>query len=118
MEVVLERLPATGELALAGLAMGTALGVSMGMTAALRRGTLVELAAMTVALLGQATPVFWLGIVLIMVFAVELQWLPAGGAEGLTSLVLPAFPLAVRSEARRVGKGCVSTCRFRWSPFP
>src|SRR3546814_7402580 len=67
----------------------------MGMTAALRRGTLVELAAMTVALLGQATPVFWLGIVLIMVFAVELQWLPAGGAEGLTSLVLPAFTLAV-----------------------
>src|SRR3546814_13852335 len=100
MEVVLERLPATVELALAGLAMGTALGVSMGMTAALRRGTLVELDAMTVALLGQATPYSWLGIVLIKVFAVALQWLPAGGAAWLTTPVLTACTLATCIPSR------------------
>jgi peptide/nickel transport system permease protein len=95
LDVVLERFPATVRLALTALVLGTLLGLGAGMIAALKRGTLVEAAAMTVALLGQATPVFWLGIVLILVFAVYLQWLPAGGSETLAHLVLPAFTLAV-----------------------
>jgi peptide/nickel transport system permease protein len=95
MEVVLERFPATAKLALSALALGSALGLGAGMIAALKRGTMVEVAAMVVALLGQATPVFWLGIVLILVFAVQLQWLPAGGSETIGHLVLPAITLAV-----------------------
>jgi peptide/nickel transport system permease protein len=67
--------------------------------AALKRGTVLEFCSMSLALLGQATPVFWLGIILIMVFSVELRWLPAGGREGLANLVLPAVTLAMFSSA-------------------
>lgn len=95
LDVVLERFPATVKLALSALFLGTALGVGAGMVAALKRGTMIEFAAMVVALLGQATPVFWLGIVLILVFAVQLQWLPAAGSETFAHLVLPAITLAV-----------------------
>ena len=94
-DVVLERFPATAKLALSALVLGTALGLGAGMIAALKRGTMIEVAAMVVALLGQATPVFWLGIVLVLVFAVNLQWLPAAGSETFAHLVLPAITLAV-----------------------
>lgn len=99
MEVVLERLPATFELAGAALLLGTIVGVITGLVAALSRGTLLELIAMGVALLGQATPIFWLGIVLILIFAVELQWLPAGGRGGFEHLILPAITLATFTTA-------------------
>ena len=94
MGVVLERLPATFQLAGLGLVMGIVLGVVAGFVAALKRGTFMEFFAMTLALLGQATPVFWLGIILILVFAVHLQWLPAGGRGGFANLILPAITLA------------------------
>jgi peptide/nickel transport system permease protein len=99
LTVVLERLPATLELTVAALVLGTALGALTGMTAALKRGTVLEFCSMSLALLGQATPVFWLGIILIMVFSVELHWLPAGGRDGLANLVLPAVTLAMFSSA-------------------
>jgi peptide/nickel transport system permease protein len=99
LAVVLERLPATLELTAAALVLGTILGALAGMMAALKRGTVLEFFSMSLALLGQATPVFWLGIILIMVFAVELRWLPAGGREGLANLVLPAVTLAMFSSA-------------------
>jgi peptide/nickel transport system permease protein len=99
LEVVLERLPATLELTAAALILGTAFGALTGMTAALKRGTVLEFWSMSLALLGQATPVFWLGIILIMVFSVELHWLPAGGRDGLANLVLPAVTLAMFSSA-------------------
>lgn len=99
MEVVLERLPATFELAGSALLLGTIVGVITGLVAALSRGTLLELIAMGVALLGQATPIFWLGIVLILIFAVELQWLPAGGRGGFEHLILPAITLATFTTA-------------------
>ena len=95
LDVVLERFPATIRLALSALVLGTALGLGTGMIAALKRGTMIEVAAMILALLGQATPVFWLGIVLILVFAVHLQWLPAAGSETFAHLVLPATTLAL-----------------------
>ena len=99
MEVVLERLPATFELAGAALLLGTIVGVITGLVAALSRGTLLELIAMGIALLGQATPIFWLGIVLILIFAVELQWLPAGGRGDFEHLILPAITLATFTTA-------------------
>lgn len=95
MEVVLERFPATLQLALTALVMGAVIGLVTGFVAALKRGTILELVAMTLALLGQATPIFWLGVVLILVFAVQLGWLPAGGYGTLAHLVLPAITLAL-----------------------
>lgn len=95
VDVVLERMPATIQLAAAAIVLGVAIGAGAGAVAALKRGTLAELAVMTVALLGQATPVFWLGIMLILAFAVDLHWLPTGGYGSVRNLVLPAITLAV-----------------------
>ena len=99
MDVVLERFPATIQLSLVALVMGMVIGVIAGFVAALKRGTLLELVAMTTALLGQATPIFWLGIILILVFAVQLGWLPAGGRGTFAHLVLPAITLATFTSA-------------------
>jgi peptide/nickel transport system permease protein len=97
--VVLERLPATAMLAACALGMGVVLGSLTGAIAAYKRGTFVELLVMVVALLGQATPVFWLGIMLILVFAVDLGWLPTGGYGRPENLVLPALTLATFTSA-------------------
>lgn len=99
MEVVLERLPATIELASFALIMATLIGLAAGFMAAFKRGTIIELVAMGMALLGQSMPIFWLGIMLIMVFAVNLGWLPAGGRGAIAHLVLPAITLATFSSA-------------------
>jgi len=95
MTVVLERLPATATLALTAIVFGVLIGAVAGAIAALNRGKAVELVVMGLALLGQATPVFWLGIMLILLFAVDLGWLPTGGYGTPAHLVLPAFTLAV-----------------------
>lgn len=95
LEVVLERLPATIELTLVALLLGAVLGLGAGMIAALKRGTLLEFFTMAFALLGQATPIFWLGIVLVLVFSVQLNWLPAGGRRTFANLILPSITLAL-----------------------
>lgn len=95
MEVVLERLPATATLAFTAIALGLVIGAVAGSIAALRRGSAIELLVMGVALLGQATPVFWLGIMLILFFSVNLGWLPTGGYGTIWHLILPAITLAV-----------------------
>jgi peptide/nickel transport system permease protein len=95
MDLVLERLPATAVLAGLSISLGVALGAVAGFVAAVARGTLAEFIAMTVALLGQATPGFWLGILLILYFGVNLGWLPTGGWSGPSSLVLPVATLAI-----------------------
>lgn len=95
MQVVLERLPATALLAFSAIFIGVAIGVVAGSVAAVRRGSVLELFVMAIALLGQATPVFWLGIMLILFFAVDLGWLPSGGYGTIWHLILPALTLAV-----------------------
>ncbi len=85
------RYPATLELAAASVVVATVLGVALGIAAAVRSNTVVDLAAMLTALLGLSMPIFWLGLLLILVFAVGLHWLPAGGAGGLDHLILPAL---------------------------
>jgi peptide/nickel transport system permease protein len=110
--VVLERMPKTIELAAAALLIGTLIGAAAGGIAALKRGTSVELAVMAFALIGQATPVFWLGIMLILLFAVDLGWLPIGGADGPRNLLLPAATLGVfvaASIARLFRSGLLDT---------
>lgn len=95
MEVVLERMPATISLAFWSLVFGIILGAVAGLVAALKRGTFAELAVLTFALVGQATPAFWFGIMLILFFSVQLGWLPTGGTGDWQHFVLPTFALAI-----------------------
>lgn len=104
--LVLDRLPATIELAVAGVAVSVALAVPLGVLSAVHRGSALDQAARLFALLGQAMPAFWVGLLLILLFAVELQWLPAFGRGGLSHLVLPAvalgwYPVAAQTRIVR-----------------
>ncbi|HYB71195.1 MAG TPA: ABC transporter permease [Candidatus Bathyarchaeia archaeon] len=94
LRVVTERIAATAELALAALVLTVAVGVSLGILAAVRRGTRYDYASTVLAVLGQSLPNFWLGIMLILLFGVALRWLPTSGFEGWRHVVLPAVTLA------------------------
>ncbi|WP_137176469.1 ABC transporter permease [Roseomonas sp. AR75] len=114
LDVVLERMPATMALAFSALGIGIVLGALAGSLAALYRGTVVEGVVMVLALLGQATPVFWLGLLLILLFAVELGLLPTGGYDGPASLILPALTLGTfttASIARLLRSGMLDVLR-------
>lgn len=93
------RLPATLELSVTALALAIVLGVPAGVLAAIKRGTAIDGAARLFALLGQAVPNFWLGIMLVLLFSVKLGLLPTGGTGGVSHLVLPAFTLGAVSAA-------------------
>jgi peptide/nickel transport system permease protein len=94
-DVIAERLPATIRLALAATIISIVLGLATGALAALRPGAGLDHLLMTGAVLGISTPVFWLGMMLSLVFAVTLDWLPVSGyGDGdLAHLILPAFTL-------------------------
>ncbi|PBP66958.1 peptide ABC transporter [Pseudomonas syringae] len=95
------KLPVTIELAVLALLIALLIGIPTGIISAVRKGTAVDYGANVVALSGISIPHFWLGILLIMVFAVKLQWLPASGfvpmgedfGQNLKTLILPAFVL-------------------------
>ncbi len=93
MSLVGQRLPATLELAGIALAISLAIALPIGVIAAVMKDTAVDSAAKTIALLGQSLPAFWLGIVLMWIFAVKLGWLPPSGNEGFQSIILPAITL-------------------------
>jgi ABC-type dipeptide/oligopeptide/nickel transport system permease component len=100
MALVVERLPATFQLAGAGLLIALCLAIPAGIVSAVRRNTAVDYVSTVVALLGQAMPTFWLGIMLILVFSVRLNWLPSSGRGGLEHLILPAITLGLFTTAR------------------
>ena len=100
MGLVVERLPATFELAGAGLLIALTLAIPAGIVSAVRRNTSVDYISTVVALLGQAMPTFWLGIMLILVFSVRLNWLPSSGRGSLEHLILPAITLGLFTTAR------------------
>ena len=75
--------------------MAIAIGIPLGVLSAVRRATMWDYVGRTFALIGQALPPFWLGLILILVFAVTFNWLPAGTREGPNSLVMPALTLAL-----------------------
>jgi peptide/nickel transport system permease protein len=91
--LILERMPATLELAGVAFLFALVIGLALGVFTSSRRGTMTDKAVQLLALTGQAIPSFWLGIVLIFIFAVHLRWLPAAGMESPQSVVLPAFAL-------------------------
>jgi len=98
-ELVLERLPATLELAISAIAFAVVLGIASGMLSAVRPGSIWDRLVELIALSGMAAPTFWVGIMLIWVFAVEWQLFPSSGRTGALSLVLPAVTLGLYSAA-------------------
>ncbi|MBO8142130.1 MAG: ABC transporter permease [Firmicutes bacterium] len=106
-QLIRERLPVTLPLTAMALAIAVAIGVPLGLFAATRRGGAADLLAIAFAQAGIATPSFWLGIFLILIFAVRLRWLPAGGftpwtqdpERTLLSLILPAVALGASRAA-------------------
>jgi glutathione transport system permease protein len=100
LPLVLGRFPATVKLAFLAIVLAMLLALPLGILSALRRNSILDSVAMTLALSGQCMPTFWLGILLILVFAVNLRWAPVYGGEGLRALVLPAVTLGVWAMAR------------------
>lgn len=99
LKVVLERLPATFELTLASMFVAVLLGISSGIIAAVKRNTLWDVLVRIGALLGQATPIFWMGIMLVLLFSVNMRIFPTSGRGKLIQLIMPAFTLGFYSVA-------------------
>ncbi len=111
LRLILERLPATLELAVFAVLLSVLLGIPLGLLAGLRPNALISRAIMAISIVGFSLPTFWVGLMLIMVFAVQLGWLPSTGrgqtasllgvqwafltADGLRHLLLPALNLAL-----------------------
>jgi len=104
---IVTRLPITLELAGLAIIFGSTLGIAAGVVAAVRRGKTEDYAATTVALVGLSVPHFWLGLLMIVLFAVRLHWLPAGGyvpfsedpVENLRHMIMPAIVLGTGLSA-------------------
>ena len=111
LTLIFERMPATLELAVFAIVLSIALGIPLGLWAGLRPNGIVGKTIMAVSILGFSLPTFWVGLILIMVFAVQLGWLPSSGrgptellfgipvsflsVDGLRHLLMPAFNLAL-----------------------
>lgn len=93
MEIIIERLPATFQLGVAAFLFSVVVGVPLGILSAVKRGTTLDITGKLVALIGQSAPVFWLGLMLMFLFAVKLGWLPPYGRQEPTSIILPAVAL-------------------------
>ena len=110
-DVVFDRLPATLELV--GLSFGLALliAIPLGVMAGARPGRLTGRMYYGLSLFGQAVPAVWLGTILILVFAVRLDWVPSSGRDGASSLVLPSSRLRL---SWRCSYGWCASVRRRW----
>ena len=111
LTLIVERMPATMELAVFAIILSIVIGIPLGLWAGLRPDSIAGKAIMTVSILGFSLPTFWVGMMLIMVFAVQLGWLPSSGRgatellfgipvsflswDGLRHLMMPAFNLAL-----------------------
>jgi len=94
LELIAERFPATLQLAVAVMIIVNLVSIPAGIISAVRRYSLADNLATIVALVGQAMPLYWFGIMLIIIFGVWLRWLPISGSGSLAHLVLPAITLA------------------------
>jgi len=94
-ELLLLKLPNTIALGIASLLICFILGVTLGAVSAIKQNTIVDYVGMVIALLGVSVPTFWLGLMLMLIFSVNLGWFPISGYGDLKSLVLPAFTLGL-----------------------
>lgn len=95
LDVVTEHLPRTFQLVGAGMLLGVLLSVPLGIIAALRPGSVRDRLTVTSSLIGLSVPQFWLGLIFIVVFAVQLEWFPTSGTGSFKHLVLPALTMAL-----------------------
>src|SRR5262245_24390110 len=100
LPLVLASLPATLELTGAALLLAALIGVPVGILSATRRNSAVDHLSLIAALVGQCVPTFWLGIILVLIFALDLGVLPSSGRGSLAHLVMPALTLGAYSIAR------------------
>jgi peptide/nickel transport system permease protein/oligopeptide transport system permease protein len=128
IEEIGSRLPYTIELAVIALAIAVTAGIFAGVVAAIRRNTSLDLLISGLSVFGVSMPVYWLGLMMIIVFAIELHLFPAAGADEPTSIVVPALTLALfsvgliarmtRSSMLEVlGQDYVRTARAKGAPF-
>ncbi len=99
VQEIVDRLPNTIALAVTAMVLAVLFGITLGVLAGLRQNTWLDTLLMLLALAGVSVPVFWLGLLFILLFAVQLGWLPATGEGGVRGLILPATALAALSTA-------------------
>lgn len=100
VEVILERLPSTLWLTTVAMLFAVAVAVPVGVVSAARPNSAIDYFGRLLTLVGQSIPLFWLGIMLVMIFSVRLRWLPSAGQLEPTSIILPAFTLGLYPMAR------------------
>lgn len=93
IRLVMERLPNTLQLGAAAFIVSIVIGIPLGIVSAVSRGSFIDYVARGFALLGQALPVFWIGLMMILIFAAQLQWLPSSRKEGWDHFIMPAIAL-------------------------
>ncbi|MBU0463656.1 MAG: ABC transporter permease [Proteobacteria bacterium] len=97
--LVIGALPATIELTAAAMILSIIIALPIGILSAIRPRSFLDRLGMTFALIGQSIPVYWAGLMLILLFAVTLGWLPSGGRGGISNIILPAITLGLFSTA-------------------
>jgi peptide/nickel transport system permease protein len=95
LPMVLDRLPATLQLALTALVMAVVVGLPLGLVGGFNPGSFIDNIARGMALLGQSVPNFWLALIMILYFAVQLRWFPSFGRDEWKSVIMPAFVLGL-----------------------
>ncbi|WP_448534790.1 ABC transporter permease [Pseudothermotoga sp.] len=96
---LLPRFANTAQLALVSIIISSLIGVTLGIVSAVKRNSWIDTFSMVFSLVGVSMPIFWLGILLIILFAVTLRWLPSGGKGGIEHLILPALTLGLATSA-------------------
>jgi peptide/nickel transport system permease protein len=97
-QTILEQLPHTVQLAVAAMMVAVTIGTALGIAAALNRNTWLDSLCVTIAVAGASMPIFWSGVLLILLFSSLLHWLPATGQSSLRHLIMPAIVLGLASS--------------------
>ncbi len=108
-KLYINRLPATVLLSIASLLIAIPISLPLGIKAAEKHGSVLDNFSMIFALIGTSIPNFWLGVMLMIVFSLKLGWLPSGGNEGITSVILPAITLSasIIGSLTRTTRSCM-----------